>query len=115
SELNKTLSPRQNKMQVSKSNFTLRDGTLSKADFIRIINVLSEMKAFEKKNASGEAPNKKDVMIAFGNIVGLDLTNYSNDLSNALDNSEDKNCKIFETMKEKAKAIWNDTLEKRKK
>lgn len=88
--------------------FKLRDSILSKADFIRIINALSEMKAFEKINLNGEAPNKKDVMIAFGNIVGLDLNNYNTDLNKALDQSESKNFEIFDKMKDKATKIWNE-------
>lgn len=90
------------------SKFKLRESILSKADFIRIVNALSEMKAFGLTNTNELTPNKKDVMIAFGNLVGLDLSSYHTDLNKALEKSEEKNFEIFDKLKEKASKIWNE-------
>lgn len=100
------------KTETVTSNFKLRESILSKADFIRIVNALSELKAFELTNTNELTPNKKDVMIAFGNLVGIDLSNYPADLSKALRQSEQANIEIFEKMKTKAVNLWYETLKK---
>lgn len=97
------------------SKFKLRVSILPKADFIRIVNALSEMKAFGLTNTNELSPNKKDVMIAFGNLVGLDLSSYHTDLNKALEKSEEKNFEIFDKLKEKASKIWNEKDQNSKK
>jgi hypothetical protein len=105
-ELEKDANNVSQKSEIPVSKFKLRESILSKADFIRIVNALSEMKAFETNNST--APNKKDVMIAFGNLVGLDLSSYHTDLNKALEKSEQTNIEIFEKLKEKTIKVWNE-------
>lgn len=63
------------------SNFTLGK-SFSKIDYIRIIDALCESKCFATKDIQ-LIPHKKDVMKAFGEVVGVDLSNYDKDLSKA--------------------------------
>lgn len=95
------------------SKFKLKEGIISKADYIRIINVFSEMRAFE--NEDKKLIDKKDLMIVFGNLVKLDFSNYAPDLNKALGQSEKSNIEIFEKMKVKAANIWEEKLKKENK
>ena len=106
-QLEKNAGANSTEIKTPASNFKLKETILSKADYIRIINSLSEIKAFEK-DVNGIVPNKKDVMIAFGNLVGLDLSSYHTDLNKALEKSEEKNFEIFDKLKEKTMKIWNE-------
>ena len=82
---------------------------VSKIDFIRIINALWELNAFVKDN--GTYPTKQNTMIAFGNILGIDLSNYDKDLSKALNNSSvEVNIEIFKKMEGKITSICADKV-----
>jgi hypothetical protein len=88
-------------------SFKLNDIVISKIDFIRIINVLWELKGFEI--SEGGCPTKENTMKTFGNIIGIDLSNYDKDLSKALKNSSlETNVGIFEKMINKATSIHTD-------
>ena len=90
--------------------FTLNKA-LTRIDYIRIINALSELRCFKKQDEI--LPTKKDVMQAFGNLVNIDLSNYDKDLNKALTSnvSLEKNIEIFEKMKEKTAEIFNKKLD----
>ena len=55
------------------------NGSLSKIDFIRIVDSLYEINAFVTQD--GLYPDKKTVMQLFGNLVSLDLKSYDKDLT----------------------------------
>jgi hypothetical protein len=86
--------------------FKLKDSVISKIDFIRVVNAMQELRAFETSN--GTLATKKDVMQAFGNIVGIDLINYDKDLNKAFTSnvSIETNLEIFEKMKSKTQEIF---------
>lgn len=91
------------------STFKLNEEVVSKIDFIRIINALWELNAFVKDN--GTYPTKQNTMIAFGNILGIDLSNYDKDLSKALNNSSvEVNIEIFKKMEGKITSICADKV-----
>lgn len=96
----------------AKAIFKLKEKIISKANFIRLINALSEIRAFA--NEDGTLIDKKDLMFAFGNLAGLDLSNYAKDLNKALEQSEEKNFEIFETLKRIAIEVWNEKSQKNK-
>lgn len=97
--------------QIQKSNFSISE-TLSKIDYIRIINALSELRCFKKEN--GTYPSKKEVMQAFGSLVNIDLSNYDKDLNKAFTSSVtvEKNLEIFERLKAKTQDIYLRKLDK---
>lgn len=70
---------------------------LSKVDLIRIINVMYELKFFEKTN--GERPNKKELMESFGLFFNLELSSHSSHFTQALSQPLEANLKVFEDMK----------------
>lgn len=86
--------------------------TLSKIDYIRIINALSELRCFKKEN--GTLPTKKEVMQAFGTLVNIDLSNYDKDLNKAFTSNVtvEKNLEIFEKLKTKTQEIYLKKLNK---
>lgn len=95
---------------MSNQQFIINEKVLSKIDFIRIMNVLSELRAF--KYEDGTYPPKKDVMEVFGEVVGIDLRQYSKDLSKAMKNSAcETNLAIFKKMQDKMISIWSDRLD----
>jgi hypothetical protein len=78
-----------------------------KIDFIRVINSLYELGFAVDEN--GKKAMKKDVFIAFGKALNIDLSNYSTDLSSSLSDgtSMKKHLKIFEDMLEVMKRTFN--------
>lgn len=80
----------------------------NKIDFIRVINSLYELGFFVDK--TGARPSKKDVFIALGNALHIDMSNYSTDLSQSLSNSAalDKNLSIFNRMQKKMVESFNN-------
>lgn len=79
----------------------------TKIDFIRVMNCLYELGFFTDDN--GGRISKKEVMTALGAVVGIDLSNYDNDLSRSLsDNTKlEKHLAIFDRMKEKMMEVFN--------
>lgn len=97
------------------NSLKLKDTIVSKIDFIRVINAMQELRAFETPN--GTLATKKDVMQAFGNIVGINLSNYDKDLNKAFTSnvSIEANLEIFEKMKSKTQEIFLNKQNKPKK
>lgn len=68
-----------------------------KVDFIRVINALYELRFFE--NGTGQIPTKEKVMACFGKVLGVDLTGYNADLSQAFTTGNiENNVAVFATM-----------------
>ena len=80
----------------------------TKIDFIRVVNSLYELGFFT--DDKGGKINKKDVMIAVGKAVNIDLTEYQNDLSRSLSDSTklDKHLAIFDRMRDKMEEVFNN-------
>lgn len=78
----------------------------TKIDFIRVVNCLYELGFFA--DDKGGKINKKDVMIALGKVVNVDLTEYNNDLSRSLSDSTklEKHLAIFDRMKQKMEDVF---------
>jgi hypothetical protein len=94
------------------SNFNLNDAKGMKINFIRVINTLYELNFFVNKD--NEILHKKDVMKSFGEYLGVDLSNYDKDLSQAINIGEsDKNTMIFDKMKKKMNDYIDEKLEKK--
>lgn len=80
-----------------------------RVNFIRVINVLSELGFFV--DSQGNKCSKKDVFSAFGECVNKDLASFQNDLSTtkAASNADMKSLtKIFEDMLSKQQQIINE-------
>lgn len=77
-----------------------------KIDLIRVINVLYMLGFFTGKD--GKKVTKKEVFIAIGKAVNLDLSSYDSDLSRSLSDSTalEKHLSIFNRMKEKMKEVF---------
>jgi hypothetical protein len=88
------------------SKIHLNEKVVSKTDFIRIINVLMELRAF--KTEDGQIPTKKAMVELFDKFIDANLSNFHADLNKALEKSEEANIQIFETMKNKAIELWNN-------
>lgn len=88
------------------TKLTLNERVLNKTDFIRLINVLAELRAFKLDN--GQYPEKKDIVAAFSKLIGNDLKSFYPDLNKAYEKSEDANTKIFDTLKNKAVELWEE-------
>jgi hypothetical protein len=88
---------------------------LSKIDYIRIINALYELRCFQNNDET--YPNKIDVMIVFGNLVNIDLSNYTNDLNKAFNSnvSVEQNIEIFDKLKRKTQDLYLNRQNKPKK
>jgi len=81
--------------------------TGSKIDLIRVLVALHELELFEKVN--GKELTKKEFMKTMGDYLGVDLSNFHSNLSQALQTQpKDVNLKIF---KELLKA-WERGYEK---
>ena len=78
-----------------------------KIDLIRVLNTLYELGFFT--DDKGGRISKKEVMIAIGRSMNLDLSNYDNDLSRSLSDStaEEKHLSIFKRMLNKMQEIFN--------
>ena len=85
----------------------LADRTGIRIDIIRILNVLYELGTFTGEN--GKKIRKKDVMIAMGQAMNIDLSGYDKDLSRSLSDSTklEKHQKVFEDMLQKMTDIFN--------
>lgn len=83
----------------SKPVFKLSDKTGAKTDLIRILSALYEIRLFTKTD--GLIPTKQEFMETMGEYLGVDLSKYHSNLSQALQNQPlEVNLKVFEEMKE---------------
>lgn len=68
-----------------------------KIDFIRVINALYELRFFEDE--AGQIPTKEKVMACLGKMLGVDLTGYNADLSQAFTTGNiENNVAVFAAM-----------------
>lgn len=92
------LSPTAAKSTNHEQQFKLSDKR--KTDLIRILDAMYALKMI--KTPSGLYPTKKDWMIAVGQLVGEDFSDYDTSLSQAIKvGSTEANLKIFEDLKER--------------
>ncbi len=82
------------------SSIRLNQSRGVKTDFLRILDILWELKFFTDEN--GQVVTQKAVMKAFGEFLGDDFSTFSNDLSQSyIHTSLEKNVAIFDEMKKK--------------
>jgi hypothetical protein len=88
---------------------------LSKIDYIRIINALYELRCFQDEE--DRYPTKQEIMTAFGNLVNIDLSDYSNSLNKAFNTNVgiEQNVDIFEKMKVKTTELYTNRQQNIKK
>lgn len=79
--------------------FKLSDKKGAKTDLIRVLNALYELRLFNKTD--GQIPTKQEFIETMGEYLGVDLSKYHSNLSQALQNQPlEVNLKVFEDMKE---------------
>ncbi len=79
---------------------------LSKIDFIRILNIMYEMKMFEQKD--GQIPTKDKFIKTVGSYFNSDLSHFQKSISGSLQNqSLEVNKKVFEDMIKKVEKIYS--------
>lgn len=78
--------------------FKLSEKKGAKTDLIRVLNALYELRMFNKTD--GQMPTKKEFIETMGEYLGVDLSKYHANLSQALQNQPlEVNIKVFEDMK----------------
>lgn len=83
----------------AKPIFKLSDKKGAKTDLIRVLNALYELRMFNKTD--GQIPTKQEFIETMGEYLGVDLSKYHSNLSQALQNQPlEVNLKVFEEMKE---------------
>lgn len=83
----------------AKPIFKLSDKKGAKTDLIRVLNALYELRLFNKTD--GQIPTKQEFIETMGEYLGVDLSKYHSNLSQALQNQPlEVNLKVFEEMKE---------------
>lgn len=83
----------------AKPVFKLSDKKGAKTDLIRVLNALYELRLFNKTD--GQIPTKQEFIETMGEYLGVDLSKYHSNLSQALQNQPlEVNLKVFEEMKE---------------
>ena len=83
----------------AKPVFKLSDKKGAKTDLIRVLNALYEIRLFNKTD--GQIPTKQEFIETMGEYLGVDLSKYHSNLSQALQNQPlEVNLKVFEEMKE---------------
>lgn len=83
----------------AKPVFKLSEKKGAKTDFIRVLNALYELRLFNKTD--GQIPTKQEFIETMGEYLGVDLSKYHSNLSQALQNQPlEVNLKVFEEMKE---------------
>ena len=84
--------------QKAKPVFKVSEKKGAKTDLIRVLNALYELRLFNKTD--GQIPTKKEFIETMGEYLGVDLSNYHSNLSQALQNQPlEVNLKVFEDMK----------------
>jgi hypothetical protein len=82
----------------AKPVFKLSDKKGAKTDLIRVLNALYELRFFNKTD--GQIPTKREFIETMGVYLGVDLSKYHSNLSQALQNQPlAVNLKVFEDMK----------------
>lgn len=95
----------------TKPVFKLSEKTGAKIDLIRVLNALYELRLFNKTD--GQIPTKKEFIETMGEYLGVDLSKYHSNLSQALQNQPlEVNLKVFEKMKEATKNAHYQTKPK---
>ena len=83
----------------AKPVFKLSEKNGAKTDLIRVLNALYELRFFNKTD--GQIPTKQEFIETMGEYLGVDLSKYHTNLSQALKNQPlEVNLKVFEKMKE---------------
>lgn len=83
----------------AKPVFKLSEKKGAKTDLIRVLNALYELRLFYKTD--GQIPTKQEFIETMGEYLGVDLSKYHSNLSQALQNQPlEVNLKVFEEMKE---------------
>lgn len=83
----------------AKPVFKLSEKKGAKTDLIRVLNALYELRFFNKTD--GQIPTKLEFMETMGEYLGVDLSTYHSNLSQAFQNQPlEVNLKVFEEMKE---------------
>lgn len=81
----------------NKAMFQLSNKKGAKIDLIRILNALYEIRLIEKSN--GQIPTKQEFFETMGKYLGVDLSNYHTNLSQAFKNqSLEVNLIVFEKL-----------------
>jgi hypothetical protein len=94
--------------QKAKPVFKLSEKRGAKIDLIRILNALYELRLIDKTD--GQIPTKQEFFETMGEYLGVDLSNYHTNLSQALQNQPlEVNLKVFEDMKEATKKAHHQT------
>ena len=95
----------------AKPIFKLSDKKGAKTDLIRVLNALYELRLFNKTD--GQIPTKQEFIETMGEYLGVDLSKYHSNLSQALQNQPlEVNLKVFEEMKEATKKAHYQTKTK---
>ena len=96
----------------AKPVFKLSEKKGAKTDLIRVLNALYELRLFNKTD--GQIPTKQEFIETMGEYLGVDLSKYHSNLSQALQNQPlEVNLKVFEEMKEATqKAHYTNTKTK---
>lgn len=107
-ELQKFIEPLRDKFVKKEKlgNIILNPKRGFKTDFIRIVNVLCEMEFFKGNDAT--PISKKDVFVAFGNMLNYDFSTYQNNLNTSKISAKTdmkNNLQIFEEMLNKQKDL----------
>lgn len=81
----------------AKPVFKLSDKKGAKIDLIRVLNALYELRLFNKTDE--QIPTKQEFIETMGEYLGVDLSKYHTNLSQALQNQPlEVNLKVFEEM-----------------
>lgn len=95
------------------AGFVLTNRRGAKIDFIRVLNALYEMKFFSDEN---NVLTKQIVMERFGQVLGVDLSKYDTDLSQAfMTGNVEQNVRIFQELSKVTENQIIDRLEVKKK
>lgn len=95
----------------AKPVFKLSKKKGAKTDLIRVLNALYELRLFNKTD--GQIPTKQEFIETMGEYLGVDLSKYHSNLSQALQNQPlEVNLKVFEDMKEVTKNAHYQTKTK---
>ena len=95
----------------AKPVFKLSEKRGAKIDLIRVLNALYELRLFNKTD--GQIPTKQEFIEIIGEYLGVDLSKYHTNLSQALQNQPlEVNLKVFEEMKEATQKAHHQTKTK---
>jgi hypothetical protein len=95
----------------AKPVFKLSDKKGAKTDLIRVLNALYELRLFNKTD--GQIPTKQEFIETMGEYLGVDLSKYHSNLSQALQKQPlEVNLKIFEDMKQATQNAHYQTKDK---